>query len=317
MDYCYMANTGVRVSKLCLGTMTFGNEADEETAKAIMDKAYDTGINFLDTANVYNKGVTEEIVGRWIGKKRESVVLASKVYFPTGSGPNERGSSRRNIIRSVEKSLRRLQTEWLDLLFLHHWDPHTAIEESLSAMTTLVEQGKVLYPAVSNFSAWQTMKALGVARQGNLRPIIAIQPMYSLLKRQAEVEIFPLAESERLAVFPYNPLGAGLLTGKYLVGESGRLHESEMYKRRYADPEYVEVTKQFVSKSRETGVSPAALAVAWVSSHPAVTSTIIGARNLAQLEDTLGCLDIGLGTEERAAISALSPAPPLATDREA
>ncbi|HRI86730.1 MAG TPA: aldo/keto reductase, partial [Candidatus Hydrogenedentes bacterium] len=156
MNYVNFGRTGIRVSEVCLGTMTFGKEADEPASVAIMNRAMDAGVNFFDTADIYNKGMTEEIIGRWlIGPLRDEVVLASKVHFPTGPGPNDYGSSRRHIVRGVEDSLNRLQTDWLDILYLHHWDENTSIDESLAAINTLVEQGKVLYCGVSNFSAWQ------------------------------------------------------------------------------------------------------------------------------------------------------------------
>jgi len=315
MEYVSFGKTGIRVSPVCLGTMTFGKEADESTSFKLMDRAFDAGINFFDTANIYNKGVTEKMVGKWLKPRRDRVVLASKVHFSTGDGPNDRGSSRRHILMEVDKSLSRLQTDWLDILYLHHWDSETPVEETLSALTTLLEKGKVHYCGVSNFAAWQVMKALGVSRAGGFAPISAIQPMYNLVKRQAEVEILPMALSEGLAVCPYNPLAAGLLTGKYSRGEKGRLSENSMYKTRYGDPVYRETAGRFVAYAAEKGRSPAALAVAWVMAHPAVTSAIIGARNLEQLADTLGCLDIVLTPEEWSDISALSPEPPVATDR--
>jgi aryl-alcohol dehydrogenase-like predicted oxidoreductase len=216
----------------------------------------------------------------------------------------------------VERSLKRLQTDRIEILYLHHWDEQVSLEESLRAVNTLVEQGKVLYPGISNFSAWQIALAMGITRMNNLAPIVCIQPMYSLVKRQAEVELLPLAAYEGLAVFPYNVIGAGLLTGKYLRGESGRLTETEMYRQRYANPNYSLVTDRFVAYAREHRLSPAALAAAWVKSHPTVTAPIIGARSLEQFHDTLQCIDLSLDPEQRAAITALSIDPPLATDRE-
>ena len=316
MDYALLGATGIRVSEICLGTMTFGNEADEPTARAIMDRAVDAGINFFDTADIYNKGLTEEIVGRWLDGRRDNIVLASKVHFPSGDGPNDRGSSRRHILLGVEESLKRLKTDRLDILYLHHWDPNTDLEVSLRACEHLIAQGKVLHIGVSNFSAWQVMKALSVAALKGLSPLCCIQPMYNLVKRQVEVELLPLAEHEKISVFPYSPIGAGLLTGKYQQGEKGRLQDSAMYAERYKNPAYADTSQQFVAYARERGLSPAALAVAWVGSHPAVTAPIIGARNLQQFNDTLGCLDIHLTQEERATISAFSIDPPLATDRE-
>lgn len=316
MEYRYFGRTGLLVSELCLGTMTFGNEADAAMSHKLMGRAFDAGINFFDGAHNYNRGASEEIMGGWIGPRRHELIVSSKVYFPSDGGRNDERISRRNLIFSVEKTLKRLRTDYLDLLYLHHWDDTTDIAQSLCALRTLVEQGKALYVGVSNFSAWQTMKAIAVARELGCPPIVCAQPMYSLVKRQVEVEILPMAEHEKLAVVPYNALGAGLLTGKYLRGEGGRLEEVEMYRQRYASEAYIEVTRKFVARAKELGRSPAALAVAWVNSHPLVTSTIVGARNLEQFEDSLGALDIRMTLEERRAITGFSIDPPLATDRE-
>lgn len=316
MNYVRLGRTGLLVSPVSLGTMTFGNESDEATSRRIMDHAFERGINFFDAAHNYNRGATEEIVGRWLGSRRGEIILTSKIFFPSGGGINDEGISRRNIIRACEKSLRRLQTDYIDLLYLHHWDEHVPVEESVAALNTLVEQGKVHCVGVSNFAAWQTMKAIGAAERRGLAPIAVTQPMYSLLKRQAEVEIFPLAEHERLGVVPYNAMGAGLLTGKYATGGTGRITETEMYRQRYQNPLYGEIAERFVSYARMRDLSPAALAVAWVMAHPQVTSALVGARNLEQFQETLTCLDIALSPEQRAEISALSVEPPTATDRE-
>lgn len=315
MEYAFFGKTGMRVSELCLGTMTFGKEADESAACAIMDRAFDAGINFFDTADIYNKGITEEIVGRWMGARRQRIVLASKVHFSTGPDPNDRGSSRRHIVLGVEQSLKRLGTDWLDILYLHHWDANTALEESLAALSHLVDRGKVLHVAVSNFAAWQVMKAVAVADRNGYAPVTGIQPMYNLVKRQAEVEILPLAQSEGLAVCPYSPMGGGLLSGKYQDGAGGRLDVNDMYRSRYGNPVYREVSDRFVAYARSRGQAPAALAVAWVVAHPAVTSAIVGARSVAQFEESLAAADLRLSPEDRAAIDALSVAPPPATDR--
>ena len=315
MQYAYLGRTGVKVSVVCLGTMTFGKEADEATSAALMDHAFETGVNFFDTANIYNQGVSEEIIGRWMGARRDAIVLASKVHFPTGDGVNDRGSSRRHIMLSVEQSLGRLKTDRLDLLYLHHWDADTALDESLAALTTLVEQGKILYCGVSNFSAWQTVKANATAAARGYAPVVCIQPMYNLVKRQAEVEILPMALEEGLGVCPYSPMGAGLLSGKYERGEEGRLKQNEMYKKRYKQGEYWSATEAFVKYARQSGDSPAALAVAWVVHHPAVTSAIVGARNIEQLSESMKCVEVDMGADRRAEITALSPAPPPATDR--
>ncbi len=306
MQYGYLAQTGIQVSKVCLGTMTFGKEADEQTSFSIMDHAQEIGINFIDTADLYGKGLSEEIVGRWLRGKRDRIILATKVQCPTGDDINDRGSSRRHILRAVEGCLGRLGTDWLDILYLHNWDEHTALEHTFSALTTLVQQGKVLHLGVSNFAAWQTVKAIDAAAKHGFAPIVCTQPMYNLVKRQAEVDILPMAASEKLAVFPYSPLGAGLLTGKYFRNESGRLRQNEMYRKRFENGQYWEVAERFVKYADEIGASPAALAVAWVASHPAVTAPIIGARDMQQLKDVLQFLEIELSPEDRAKMTALS-----------
>jgi aryl-alcohol dehydrogenase-like predicted oxidoreductase len=316
MDYHVLGDTGLKVSAVCLGTMTFGNEADEATSRVLMDRAMDAGINFFDAAHNYNKGVTEEIVGRWLSARRREIILTSKVYFPAGGGRNDQGLSRRNIVQSVERSLTRLQTDYIDLLYLHHWDENTHLEHSLGALDDLVRAGKVLSCGVSNFAAWQVMKAISVAELKRLTRLSVMQPMYSLVKRQVEVELLPLAAEEKLAVVPYNAIAAGMLTGKYLAGGAGRLTEAEMYAQRYANADYSGVVERFVAHARAQGHSPAALAVAWVMAHPLVTSTLVGARNVDQFNDTLKAIDIRLTPEQRDAITALSIDPPLATDRE-
>lgn len=316
MRYVPFGPTGIKVSELCLGTMTFGNEADEAESRRMMDRAFDTGVNFFDTADIYTHGTTEEIVGRWVKDRRDDIVLATKVHYPTGEGVNDRGSSRRHILRGVEASLGRLQTDRVDVLYLHHWDEATPIEESLRALNDLVAQGKVVYCAVSNFAAWQTMKAIACAREHNFAPIVCTQPMYNLVKRVAEVEILPMAAAEGLAVCPYSPIAAGLLTGKYSRGEGGRITHHPMYRERYKNPEYHEVATRFTEYAEACGLAAAALAIAWVRSHPAVTSPIIGARNLDQLDTALASAEIELDREQRAEIAALAIEPPRATDRE-
>ncbi|NOZ28809.1 MAG: aldo/keto reductase [Chloroflexi bacterium] len=318
MEYRTLGRTGVQVSCLCMGTMSFGAEADEETSAAMFHRCRELGINFFDTANVYAGGRSEEILGRLIRDCREEIVLASKVYFPVGEDVNARGLSRRHIMLAVEASLKRLGTDWIDVYYVHHDDPGTPMEETLRALDDLVRQGKILYPAVSNWAAWQIAKALGISEREGLAKFVCIQPMYNLVKRQAEVEILPLAQSEQLGVVPYSPLGGGLLTGKYGTKQrpkQGRLVENPMYQKRYGDPIYYEIAERFVAHARERGVHPVSLAVAWVMSHPAVTAPIIGARNLEQLEPSLKALEVPMTPEWRAEISALSIEPPPATDR--
>lgn len=316
MKYRFLADTGVQVSSLALGTMTFGGAADARTSRAIFERCREVGINLFDCANVYENGRSEEILGDLVADCRDEVLVTSKAFFPTGEDPNAQGASRRHIRQAVEGSLRRLRTDWIDLYFIHRFDGRTGLEETLRALDDLVRDGKILYTAASNFAAWQVEKALGISALGGCVRFKALQPMYNLVKRQAEVEILPMAEAENLAVFPYSPLGGGLLTGKYAGSEQpadGRLVESEMYRIRYRDT--FGAAERFVEFARSGGWEPTALAVAWVGSHPAVTAPLIGARNLEQLEGSLAALEIHMTPELRAEISALSPEPPPATDR--
>ena len=246
------------------------------------------------------------------------MILASKAFYPMGDDVNAQGASRRHILQAAEASLRRLGTEYIDLYYIHRFDGKTALEDTLRALDDLVRHGKVLYTAASNFAAWQVEKALGISARLGLAAFKGIQPMYNLVKRQAEVELFPMARAENLAVFPYSPLGGGLLTGKYgptARPESGRLTESRVYRTRYGEEWVYDAAERFGELARRYGYEPAALAVAWVASHPAVTAPLIGARSLEQLEGSLKALDVEMTAELRAEISALSPEPPPATDR--
>ena len=317
-EYRYLGDTGVKVSPLCFGTMSFGGIADEGTSAAMFRRCREVGINFFDCANVYEGGRSEEILGALIQDCRDEVVITSKAYFPMGDDPNARGASRYHLTRAVEGSLRRLGTDYIDLYFVHRFDEQTALEETLRALDDLVRQGKVLYLGASNFAAWQVMKALGISRREALAPFHVIQPMYNLVKRQAEVELLPMAQSERLGVIPYSPLGGGLLTGKYGVDtrpDAGRLTSNTMYRTRYGERLNYEVAEHFTEFAQSNGFDPVSLAVAWVGSHPAITAPIIGARNLEQLEGSLGALDINMTPDLRQDINDLSPTPPPATDR--
>jgi aryl-alcohol dehydrogenase-like predicted oxidoreductase len=313
-----LGKTGVRVSRVALGAMAFGSEADEATAASIWRTARDAGVNLIDTADVYNDGRSEQIVGRLMHRERDQIVLATKGYFPTGKGPNDRGASRYHLVRAVEASLRRLDTDRIDIYYLHRFDDVTDPDETLRALDDLVRAGKILYPACSNFAAWQVAHALGRQRLSGWAPLVAIQPMYNLVKRQVEVEILPMAQSLGLAVIAYGPTGGGLLTGKYGVDhkpDTGRLIDTKMYSIRYADPRYLAIAGQFTALAAELGHPPATLAVAWVASHPGVTSVLIGGRSVEQLAPTLAANQLVLDDETRARISALSPEPPPATDR--
>jgi aryl-alcohol dehydrogenase-like predicted oxidoreductase len=320
MEYRPLGKTGVQVSSLCFGTMSFGGDADEATSAAMYRRCRDAGINFFDCANGYARGRSEEILGRLVAGHRDDVILTTKVYFPTNPDINARGLSRRHIMLAIEASLKRLQTDRVDVYFLHRFDDRTPIEETLRALDDLVAQGKILYPGISNAAAWQIAKALGISACHGWARFECIQPMYNLVKRQAEVEILPMAQSEGLGAISYSPLGGGLLSGKYSTTvrpDTGRLRENQVYVARYAEQaEYFGVAERFTQFAAGRGVHPAALAVAWVMSHPGITAPIIGARNLDQLDGSLGALDIQMTPELRAEVSALTPEPPLATDRD-
>ncbi len=317
-SYRYLGDTGVKVAPLCLGTMSFGGAADRDTSAAMFRRCREAGINVFDCANVYEDGRSEEILGDLVADCRDEVVLTTKAYFPVGDDPNARGASRYHLVRAVEDSLRRLGTDRIDVFFVHRFDEQTRLDETLRALETLVQQGKVLYLGASNFAAWQVMKALGRQRAEGWTPFHVLQPMYNLTKRQAEVELLPMARSEGLGVLSYSPLGGGLLTGKYGVDQrpdDGRLVENPMYQTRYGAEVHYEVADRFTHFAEEHGYDPVALAVAWVAHHPAITAPIIGARSPEQLEGSLGALDIDMGKDLRAEISALAPTPPPATDR--
>jgi len=314
----FLGNTGVKVSTLAFGTMSFGGEADETTSVAMFEACRAAGINLFDCADVYNGGRAEELLGRCVKSCRDDVLITSKAYFPTSNDVNARGSSRFHLRRAVEASLRRLDTDRIDLFFLHRFDDHTALDETLRALDDLVHQGKLLYLAASNFSAWQAMKALSLSRHEGLAPIVALQPMYNLVKRQAEVELLPMAAAENLAVFSYSPLGGGLLSGKYGTEkkpEQGRLVQNAMYQIRYGHPSNTQIAEAFCALAAELGHHPATLAVAWVASHPAITAPLIGARNLEQLRPLLAAAELELDAETRQRLSALSLTPAPATDR--
>lgn len=311
-----LGRTGVQVSELCFGTMSFGGEADEAASAAMYRACRDAGINFFDCADQYNKGEAERILGRLVAGHRDEVVIATKCFNPSGPDPNARGASRRHVSRAVEASLARLGTDRVDVLFLHHFDRLTPIEEAMRALEDAVRAGKVLYPAVSNWSAWQTQRALDVQAAHGWVRLEVIQPMYNLVKRQAEVEILPMAEANALAVTPYSPGAAGLLSGKYAGADAqGRIRGNKMYQARYGEPWMFEVAEKFAAFCKARGLHPVSTAVAWVLAHPAVTAPIIGARNVEQLRASLDAANIEMTPQLREEISALSRTPPPATDR--
>jgi len=318
MEYKNLGSTGLKVSELCFGTMSFGGDADEATSIAMFKRCRDAGINFFDCANVYQHGLSEEILGKCIKDSRKDLVITSKFRFPMGEGPNQSGGSRKHIINSIEETLTRLDTDYLDLYFIHRFDEETPLEETLRALDDLVNAGMILYPAVSNFAAWQIAKALGLSTLHEWAKFVCVQPMYNLLKRQAEVEILPMAQSEGLGVIPYSPMAGGYLSGKYSKDnwpKSGRIISNKMYSTRYGIDWMLDAVTTFTTKANELNVHPASLAVAWVAAHPTVTAPIIGARNLKQLEASLASVEITLTPELRTQLSSLTPEPASATDR--
>lgn len=313
-----MGNTGLYVSPLCLGTMTFGDGANEKVSQDIYAMSRERGINFFDCANVYANGDSEIILGKLTKNERDKVIISTKAYYPTNKDVNARGLSRYHLTRALEGSLKRLDTDYIDIYYLHCFDEKTPLEESLATLDNFIQQGKILYVGLSNFAAWQVMKAIEVSKQFNNVSIACIQPMYNLLKRQCESEILPMAQNEGLGVFTYSPLGGGYLTGKYLstTQNSGRLNESDMYKKRYVDQTNINTVESFTKIAQANNYNPASLAIAWAASHPTVSAPLIGARNIEQLKPALASLDIEMTPELRNALSECSSAPAMPTDRE-
>jgi len=313
MDIVRLGKSGLQVSRICLGTMTFGAGADEATSFQLMDRFVEQGGTFLDTANVYTTGVSEEIVGRWIKERgvRDQVVLATKVYGAMSDRPNDRGLSRIHIQRSVEASLRRLQTDVIDLYQIHRWCLESEPEETLEALNDLVRQGKVRYIGCSNLKAWHLARYLTLAAERRWSRFVSIQPIYSALNRGIENEVLELCAEEGLGVIVYNPLAGGVLTGKYARGATPapgtRLGDMTVYQGRYLTETALDLVDAFVAAAVERGVTPAQLALAWVMAEPRVTCPIIGARTMAQLNDTMGGMEVQLSPEERAAIPAMPP----------
>ncbi|MGA2305749.1 MAG: aldo/keto reductase [Acidimicrobiales bacterium] len=311
MDHARLGNTGLLVSELCLGTMTFGLQCDETTSAAIMDRAAEGGITFFDTADVYplggglsTVGRTEEIVGDWLRGKRDKFVVATKCVGRTGPAAWEQGSSRKHILAAVEGSLRRLGTDYIDLYQLHAPDPSTPIDETLGALDDLVHSGKVRYVGCSNFLAYQVARALGRSEARHLVRFDSVQPRYNLLFRQIERELLPLCAEEGLGVIPYNPIAGGLLSGKHNASgpptEGTRFtlgNAAGNYQNRYwHDQEFATVEELRKIAERE-GVPLVTLAVAWVLAHPAVTAPIIGASRPDQLEASLAAAEFTMSTE--------------------
>jgi aryl-alcohol dehydrogenase-like predicted oxidoreductase len=299
VNYRQLGRTGLRVSELCLGAMTFGREASEESSYQMLDRYVDAGGNFIDTANVYGDGVSEEIVGRWLrGKNREEVVIATKVRFRMGPGTNDIGLSRKHILANLDASLRRLGTDYVDLYQMHMWDPNTPLEETLSTFDGLVRSGKVRYLGASNVTGWMLQKAIDLSRAAGWEPFASLQPLYNLLDRAIEWELLPVCQNEGVGVIPWSPLRGGWLTGKYRRGmqappQGTRVDTatekgwSEKWDE-YANERTWKLIDLLLETAEHLEKTPAQVALNWVLHRPGITAPIIGARNLAQLEDNLG-----------------------------
>jgi aryl-alcohol dehydrogenase-like predicted oxidoreductase len=319
VEYRSLGGSGCAVSALTLGTMTFGDETDEEGAHAQLDRFVDVGGTLVDTADVYSRGVSEEIVGRWLGKQpaevRDQVVLATKGRFPMGSGPNDVGLSRRHLARALEASLRRLGVDRVDLYQVHAYDPVTPLEETLAFLDDAVRAGKVDYVGLSNFTGWQLQRAVDLAAFRGLARPVTLQPQYNLLVREIEWEIVPACRANGLGLLPWSPLGGGWLTGKYRRDErptgNTRLGENpergvEAYDRRSTLERTWDVVDAVRGVADGRGVSMAQVALAWLVDRPAVSSVILGARTLAQLDDNLAAAGLHLTAEETARLDTAS-----------
>nr|WSX74470.1 aldo/keto reductase [Streptomyces sp. NBC_00899] len=319
MEYRNLGRSGCAVSALCLGTMTFGAESDEKTAFAQLDRFVEAGGTFIDTADVYSAGRSEEILGRWLADRpadiTEQVVIATKGRFPMGSGPNDAGLSRRHLDRALTASLRRLGVDSVDLYQVHSWDPLTPVEETLRFLDDAVRQGRIHYVGLSNYTGWQLQKAVDTADFRGLARPVTLQPQYSLLSREIEWEITAACRSEGLGLLPWSPLGGGWLTGKYRRDErptgATRLGENpergvEAYDRRAAMARTWAVVEEVQAVAEETGATMAQVALAWLLDRPAVTSVILGARTVEQLDDNLGSADLRLTAEQTARLDKAS-----------
>lgn len=315
MEYTYLGRTGLQVSRLCLGTMNFGPFTTEEDSHAIMDHALENGVNFFDTANVYGRktgeGITENIIGRWFakgGERREKVVLATKVYATMGEFPNESRLSARHIKQACEASLRRLQTDYIDLYQMHHIDRNTPWEEIWQAMEQLVCEGKVLYIGSSNFAGWHITKANETAKQRNFMGLVSEQCLYNLASRYAEMEVIPACEEYGLGILPWSPLVGGRLAGRKDKGERRKEAEVVRWPTRYL-MEAEDRVDQYLDYCDEIGLDPAQVALAWLLHQPIVTAPIIGPRTMAQLESSYPIVDLKLSDDMLAKLDEIWPGP--------
>jgi aryl-alcohol dehydrogenase-like predicted oxidoreductase len=312
MNYSLLGRTGVRVSPLCLGTLNFGGPTPEEDARRILDACLDAGVNFVDTSDSYHGGRSEEVVGRLLAGRRDRVVLATKVHFRTGDGPNDEGNSRLHILRACEASLRRLQTDYIDLYQVHRASPDIPIDETLGALTDLVRAGKVRYVGCSTHPAWMVMEALAASERLRLVRYVSEQPPYNLLDRRIENELIPLAARYNLAVLPWAPLAQGVLAGRYASAGApppdsrAAVQPDSIYSRRVT-AKGIEAGRAFATLARGHGLTPGQLALLWCKDQPAITSPVVGPRTLEHIQDLLPVLGLSLSDEQRAACDAINP----------
>jgi aryl-alcohol dehydrogenase-like predicted oxidoreductase len=313
MDHVRLGRTGLRVSRLCLGTMNFGPLTSEPDSFAIMDRALDAGVNFFDTANVYGwktgEGVTEQIVGRWLaqgGGRRERIVLATKVYGRMGAGPNDRGLSASHVRRACDESLRRLRTDRIDLYQVHHVDRDTPWDELWQAMEQLVAAGKVLYVGSSNFAGWHIAQACEAARARHFLGLVSEQSLYNLAARTIELEVIPACRAYGLGLIPWSPLAGGLLGGALAEAADGRRASDRLRKSVETHRAQLEA---YEALCRELGAAPAEIALAWLLAQPGVTAPIVGPRTIEQLEGSLRALSVRLSDDARARLDRIWPGP--------
>lgn len=321
MQYRYLGKTGLKVSELCLGAMTFGRETPENESYELLDCFVAAGGNFIDTADVYSAGTSEEILGKWLQKqRREDFIIATKVRFPMGRGQNDHGLSRKHIIDGVNASLRRLQTDYIDLYQIHAWDRGTPLEETLATLDSLVQSGKVRYIGASNMTGWQLQKAVDLSNFKNWEPFVCLQPLYNLLDRSVEWDLVPVCENEGIGIIPWSPLRGGWLSGKYKRGmtapvENTRVDEaqkrgwSESWST-YNNERTWSVLDALFEVAAAEGKAVAQVALNWVKDRPGVTAPIIGARTMQQLEDNLGAIGWTLAPENEQKLTQISEMQP-------
>jgi len=313
MEYVNLGRTGLKVSRFCLGTMNFGPHSNEATSFDIMDNALEFGINFLDTANVYGwkrgEWITENIIGRWLaqgGGRRDQIILATKVYGSMGEGPNDRRLSAYHVRRACDESLKRLQTDHIDIFQMHHVDRETPFEEIWQAMEVLINQGKVLYVGSSNFAGWQIAQAQCIAKERHFMGLISEQSLYNLDDRQVELEVIPACRAFGLGLIPYSPLGGGLLAGLAQKIKEGRRASEHMQTEFEKKQNQI---RSYETYCRELGEEPAIIALAWLLNNPVVTAPIIGPRTKAQLKNSLKAIKILLTDEQMVRLNEIWPGP--------